>query len=139
MGCVLVKKNVVLSAFPYQNARRKLKEVSSMSSSIFSYLFKNGKIKKIGDYHSHTYQHFERQERCAPSVMDIAQLDIGGVEFIVQIRRKRKKCSYIRCGSGSIHIGRKQFRCSIAAFRRCGGFEECDILLYEKVKLGLKK
>jgi proteasome lid subunit RPN8/RPN11 len=138
MGCVLGKKNVVLSAFPYQNARRKLKEVTSMSSSIFTCLFKNGKIKKIADYHSHTYQHFERSEHCAPSAMDIAQLDVGGVEFIVQIRKRRKKSSYMRCSSGTIHIGWKRFRCSIVAFRRCDGFEECDIL-YDRVRLGLKK
>jgi len=137
MGCVCYgSKNAIVAAFPYQVASRKDMEVCSDSSVYFDKMFKTGLFKKLGDFHSHTFQSFEKLQPLTPSPTDLNQLPIGGIEVIVQIRRTRKKSnSWRTTKGGSVSIAWDRYRFLIAAFMRIDGHDKDKVPLYKKVGL----
>ncbi len=137
MGCVCYgPKNQIVAAFPYQIARRKDMEVWSNSATYFDKLFKTGLFKKLGDFHSHTFQSFEKVFPLTPSQTDLEQLPIGGIEVIVQIRRTRRKSNkWKTTKGGKITIAWDRYRFLIAAFMRIDGHDKNNIPLYKRVRL----
>lgn len=140
MGCICYSsKNSIVAAFPYQIARRKDQEVWSNSAVYFDKLFKTGGFyKKLGDFHSHTFQSFEKLYPLTPSPTDLNELPIGGIEVIVQVRRTRRNGNSWRTTSGGrISIAWERYRFLIAAFKRIDGHDSAGVPLYKKVRLFL--
>lgn len=132
------KRPKITAAFPYQVARRKLQEVMSDSSTTFDKLFLTGPFAKLGDYHSHPFQGFEKIEPLAPSETDLSELSVGDIEIIVQVRRRRRKGNYWRTTtSGQVSIAWDRYRFLIGGFRKAEGTDEDGVPLYKKIRLRL--
>lgn len=130
------KSGQIVAAFPYQIAKRRLEEVTSESSEIFDKFFATGAFLKLGDFHSHPFQGFERIDPLGPSETDLRQLNIGEVEIIVQVRRRRKNGSYWRSNkSGYVSIAWGRYRFLVGAFMRLRGTDEDKVPLYKKIRL----
>lgn len=94
---------------------------------------------KFGDFHSHPFQAFEKIFPLGPSETDLKELDDGGVEIIVQVRRTRKKSNYWRnTKSGGISIAWERYRFLIGAFMRTDGKDEEGVPLYKKIGLSFE-
>lgn len=143
MGCICAdKKDQLMGAFAYQLAHRKLVEVNSDSAQVFEKFFKEAGFKKFADFHSHTFQHFDELLPLEPSSTDLREIEIGGIEFIIEIRRTRKIKKFWKQDKDEIKIGWGRWRFAIAAFQRLKFFGKHKIPLYKKLKIrlaGLKK
>lgn len=140
MGSVVCdpKTGHLIAAFPYQVASRKPQEVISQSSGTFDKFFEDGPFAKFSDYHSHTFQAFERILPLGPSETDLDGLKPGMVEIIVQIRRTRRNGSYWRMTKGGkISIAWGRYRFLIGAFMRMKDTDENGVPLYDEVGLKL--
>lgn len=136
MGCICCDEfNKVVVAFPYQLAKRRDQEVSSDSSFNFDKLFQTGPFVKMGDFHSHTFQSFEKIPTLGPSSVDLEELPIGGIEVIVQIKRARRKYNSWKNTENGISISWERFRFLIGAFMRVEGIDSDGVPLYKKIRI----
>jgi proteasome lid subunit RPN8/RPN11 len=119
MGCVCVNRggSRVVSAFPYQYAKRYNQSVTSSSSGVFDRMLREGPLRKLGDYHSHTFFGGEKAEELEPSPTDL-DMPVGGMEAIVSVRRTNRMSFSIRSSGGRIYGAWRNFRFRIAVFRR---------------------
>jgi len=138
MGCICCNsQGKINAAFSYQIARRKEQQVTSTSAEYFDKLFPSGTFLKLGDFHSHTYQHFEKLDPLEPSPTDLNQLKIGGIEVIIRIKRTRANLNKWQKSNGRIKIALGRYRCLIAAFMRIDGIDLLGVPLYKEVRLNL--
>ena len=138
MGCICCnQQGKINAAFSYQIARRKAQQVTSTSAEYFDKLFPSGSFSKLGDFHSHTYQHFEKLDPLEPSKTDLDQLKIGGIEIIIQIKRTRSNLNKWQKSKDRIKIALGRYRCMIAAFMRIKGIDIYGVPLYKEVSLNL--
>jgi proteasome lid subunit RPN8/RPN11 len=141
MGGVCVKtgdRRKVVSAVPYQVAKRSNREIISESSYLFGTLLKQGGFRKLGDYHSHAFRQWDVLTPLEPSGVDLKELPIGGIEIIVSIRRTNKNAFYLKqASSHAIHFACGRYRCVIGAFQRLRGYGRRKIPLYKKLEIEL--
>ena len=131
MGCVcLDRKGRIVAAFPYQFAKRYNQSVSSISSCTFYTMLKKGPLRKLGDYHSHTFFGNQKVDELAPSDTDM-DMPIGMVEVIVSIKRTNRMSFSIRESGYRVYGSWRNFRFRIAAFRK-------TVEGYDKVALRLR-
>ncbi len=144
MGGVCIDKNNpshVVSAHPWQKARRKYLEVVSESSFVIDKLLSKSQWHLCADYHSHTYRVNEKLDELVPSNQDLRSLEIGGVEFIIRIHKvKRAEYWMMQNADGGFvegAIGR--FRFQIKAFRRTPALDSKTKLVYKTLRVKLDR
>ena len=139
MGCICCDGfGRIAAAFPYQLAIRRAQAVSSDSASVFDKLLESGPFLKLGDFHSHTFQANEKIPPLEPSNVDLEELEVGGIEIIVQVRRTRKKRNNWRNSKDGISIAWGRFRFLICAFMRIKGIDSEGIPLYKRIRTCLE-
>jgi len=119
MGCVCMDRGCsrIVSAFPYQYAKRYNQGVTSCSANDFDRMLMKGPVRKLGDYHSHTFFGGEKAYDLEPSPTDL-DMPVGGMEAIVSIRRTNRMAFSIRSSGGRIYGAWRNFRFRIAVFRK---------------------
>jgi proteasome lid subunit RPN8/RPN11 len=127
----------IVAAFPWQNAKRKQLEVISESSWHFAKLLgKNSPWSLCYEYHSHPFKPRERNVFLEPSRQDLLNLDVGGVELIVLVTKKKKVDFYMKCENGVVEAAMGPFRFQIKAFQRLTG-QYRKTPLYKTLKIRL--
>ncbi len=129
----------VVSAHPWQKAKRKYLEVVSESSyEVSKLLSKKSHWTLFCDYHSHTFRTNERLGELEPSSQDLKSLEDGGVEFIVRIHKVKKSDFFmISHRSGWIEASLGKFRFQIKVFQRLPALDDKKIPLYKTLRVKL--
>lgn len=131
MGVVLSsRRGFVLSAIPYQLARRRPMSVSSESCLRLERLFSRGCVRKMCDYHSHIYAREGPSWEVEPSDDDLIGTGVGGLEMIVGVRRVRSSANWIRNSGKGVLAALGTFRFKVALFEKLS-----VALLYDKIGL----
>lgn len=140
--CLDDKPSTVLTAFPWQKAKRKYLEVVSESSWEFSKIMRENKCQwsLLGDYHSHTYRSNEALGELIPSKQDLNSLDVGGVEFIVRIHKKKSNAFWMtEHEDGYVEAALGKFRFMIKAFERLSALDSKKVPLYKTLRVRLAR
>ena len=133
-------KGKVVAAFPFQLANRKPYGVESNSYSFFSnMLLKGGPWSTLGSFHSHTCYDEKYNFLCSPSKIDLESMEIGDLEIIIRVMRKRKRNINIweSTSGGNISVSWGKFQFLIRGFVRTEGYDSNGIPFYKNVKLEL--
>ncbi len=100
----------------------------------FSTLFKEGAFEKFCDYHSHPYGPNE-DAPLLPSNCDMNAIDVGQVEVIVKVRRKRNNENWWEKREEHVAIAWGRYRFEIGAFMRTEGFEKKNFPLFKELRV----
>lgn len=135
--CLTQEPCKIVAAFPWQNAKRKHLEVVSESSWHFERLLgRRSPWTLCYEYHSHPYKPKEKDSELEPSRQDLLNLNIGGTELIIKVRKTKKLDFYMRDQNGFVEAAMGPFRFEIKAFQRTVG-EYRRTPLYKTLKIRL--
>jgi proteasome lid subunit RPN8/RPN11 len=138
IGLAFGTPNLTLLAIPIQVARRRDESVSTVSELISDTFSNYLGLSRICGYHSHTFKASERETDVTPSKTDMEGIDIGDIEVIVNIRKRRKKREFMKSEDGLIYMSFGGYDLKMAAFERLDG-KNRDGPLYKRVSLVLGK
>jgi proteasome lid subunit RPN8/RPN11 len=128
----------ICAAFPIQIANRRKASVDCTSPVIFDTFAECGEYERVCDYHSHPYEANYNVGAVQPSKTDIEGLEVGEVEIIVNVQKKRSKKEEWIVKDGSIHVIHKNYVYEISAFMRIQGSTSRGPL-YKRVYMRLGK
>lgn len=125
-------------AIPMQVANRRRTSVVSNSLLLFSGFNRCKNFTRFCGYHSHPYSSNESECAVEPSKCDMDGIEVGEIEIIVNVRRRRKKKNSWKQKDGNILIRHGQFCFVVSAFMRLSGKMK-RFPLYKRVGLSLGK
>lgn len=138
IGLVFGKAGNGVLAVPIQVARRRNESVTTISDLLSDKFETFLGFKRLCGYHSHTFTARERDDDVRPSDTDMKGIDVGEIEVIVNIRKRRRTSNSIAAVDGCILMSFAGYDLKMSAFERIEGKDK-NGPLNRQVSLSLGK